>query len=122
MTTNYGKILRKIRVDYDELLKDMAVKVCVSSAFLSAVENGNKSPSEKLTETIIAKYELNHTDANKLRMASKEDIYSPIVQMDLRGKAFGNKEIALSFARNFDSLNETEIEKIKKILNKGGNG
>jgi DNA-binding XRE family transcriptional regulator len=120
MTTNYGKILRKIRIDCDELLKDMADKVGVSSAFLSAVENGNKSPSEKLTESIIEKYALEGARAAELRMASKEDVYSPMVQMNLRGKAAESKDLALSFARKFDSLSEFEIKNIKEILNKGG--
>ena len=40
--TALGKFLRKIRVDNDERLYDMAKRVEVSSAFLSGVENGRK--------------------------------------------------------------------------------
>lgn len=38
MATNYGKVLRKIRVDRDELLKDMAGKLGITSAYLSSIE------------------------------------------------------------------------------------
>ena len=43
MLTEFGKALRRIRLDNDELLKDMADKLKVSSAYLSAVENGKKN-------------------------------------------------------------------------------
>ena len=43
MTTNFGKFCRKLRIDNDELLYDMAAKLGVSSAFLSKVENGKKN-------------------------------------------------------------------------------
>lgn len=119
MATNYGKILRKIRIDADELLKDMAENVGVSPAFLSAVENGNKSPSEKVTEAIIVKYSLNQQLAAELRLASKDDVYSTVVQLDLRGKEAANKNLALSFARQFDSLSDNDVDEIKKILIKG---
>ena len=40
--TKLGIALRKIRLDRQELLKDMADRLKVSSAFLSAVETGKK--------------------------------------------------------------------------------
>ena len=40
--TKLGIALRKIRLDRQELLKNMADKLKVSSAFLSAVETGKK--------------------------------------------------------------------------------
>ena len=42
MLTSLGKFLRKLRIDNNELLKDMAQKLNVSVSFLSAVENGKK--------------------------------------------------------------------------------
>lgn len=121
MITNYGKILRKIRIDCDELLKDMADKIGVSSAYLSAVENGNKSPSEKLTDSIIEKYNFDVETSEELRRTSVEDIYSTVVQLNLHGKSPVSKDLALSFARQFNSLSEMDINSIKNILSKGGN-
>ena len=120
MVTNYGKILRKLRIDFDELLKDMAEKVEVSSAYLSAVENGNKSPSENLTNAIIEKYNMDEQSENELRMASKEDVYSSTIQINLKGRDVEQKNVALSFARKFDSLNEQDIKALWKILCKDG--
>ena len=56
--TALGKFLRKIRVDNDERLYDMAKRVEVSSAFLSGVENGRKKASSSLIEKIISEYKL----------------------------------------------------------------
>ena len=42
MLTSIGRFLRKLRIDHGEILKDMADALGVSSAFLSAVENGKK--------------------------------------------------------------------------------
>lgn len=38
MLTKFGKELRKIRIENDEILKDMADKLNVTAAYLSAVE------------------------------------------------------------------------------------
>lgn len=56
--TPLGKFLRKIRIDHDERLYDMAKKVGVSSAFLSSVENGHKKASDALVDNIITIYKL----------------------------------------------------------------
>ena len=51
MVTEYGKLLRKIRIDHDEILKDMAGKLEITSAYLSSIENirlVNKSADESI--------------------------------------------------------------------------
>ena len=42
MITEYGKFLRKLRIDQGQILKTMAEKLGVSAPFLSAVENGKQ--------------------------------------------------------------------------------
>ena len=42
MITSLGTFLRRLRLAKGEILKDMAESLGVSSAFLSAVENGKK--------------------------------------------------------------------------------
>ncbi|QGX87831.1 helix-turn-helix domain-containing protein [Escherichia coli] len=43
--TALGRFLRKIRIDKDQILKDMAEKLGVSVAQLSAIELGKRSIS-----------------------------------------------------------------------------
>ena len=40
MLTALGKFLKKLRVDRNEVLKDMSARLGVTASFLSAVENG----------------------------------------------------------------------------------
>ena len=50
--TELGIALRKIRLDKHELLREMAAKLNVSSAFLSAVETGKKRPPANFVNKI----------------------------------------------------------------------
>ena len=53
MITEYGKFLRKLRIDQGQILKTMAEKLGVSSAFLSAVENGKKKIPKTREEKLV---------------------------------------------------------------------
>ncbi len=56
--TEFGKFLRKLRIDNGELLKDMAIKLNTTPAFLSMVETGRRSIPKKLEEEIEKIYSL----------------------------------------------------------------
>lgn len=110
--TALGKFLRKIRVDNDERLYDMAKRVEVSSAFLSGVENGRKKASSSLIEKIISEYKLNFQEQKQLQDAisiSEEKI-------DISQFSPKKQEATLMFARKFDDLSDKQLEQIKSIL------
>lgn len=46
MLTDLGRLLRKIRIDHGEILKDMANRFGVTASYLSAVENGKRAVPE----------------------------------------------------------------------------
>ena len=52
MLTSLGTFLRKIRINKGEILRDMATNLGVSSAFLSAVENGKKKNARNMVAEI----------------------------------------------------------------------
>ena len=56
--TEFGKFLRKLRIDNGELLKDMAIKLNVTPFFLSMVETGRRSIPKKWEEEIENIYSL----------------------------------------------------------------
>lgn len=56
--TEFGKFLRKLRIDNGELLKDMAIKLNTTPAFLSMVETGKISIPKKWEEEIEKIYSL----------------------------------------------------------------
>lgn len=65
--TDLGRMLRKLRVDCDERQRDMARKLSVSGAFLSAVERGVKRPPMNMADKLVALYP--QVDAAAVRFA-----------------------------------------------------
>lgn len=118
MATDYGKILRKIRVDENELLKNMSDKLEVSSSFLSAVENGKKSPPENFTDKIREKYDLDEVVFSKLVMAEREYDFKQN-RIDLNSFNGSGKEFMVSMARSFDKLDSQQLKQIQEMV-KGG--
>ncbi|MDI9460848.1 MAG: XRE family transcriptional regulator [Saccharofermentanales bacterium] len=118
MATQYGKILRKIRIDQDELLKDMANKLEVSSAFLSSIENGRKAPPANFTARIKELYSLTSEIYYDLIRAEREYDFHQKQIIDLSTYDMEGREAIVSMARHFDSLDADQIEEIRKIISR----
>ena len=114
MLTSIGKFLRKVRIDNNEILLNMANKLGVSSSFLSAVENGKKKIPADWNIRICELYGLDEIQCENLDQAIAETEQS--YEIDLSGVSQSNREVAVSFARKFASMDESQIEQIKKIL------
>lgn len=116
MLTEFGKMLRKIRIDHEQLLIDMAEKLEVTASYLSAVEMGKRNIPERWVEKIVKVYNLDQKQKKQLEEAaynSKQQIKVPINDLE---KA--DRNLVLSFARQFKGLGEDEKEQILAILNK----
>lgn len=114
MLTDFGKVCRKIRIDSDEILADMAEKLRVTSSFLSAIENGKKNVPEELCLKIKNLYNLDEKEYEKLLIAANNSQRQVKIQMDRLGNA--DRELVLSFARGFENLDAREKDKIIRIL------
>ena len=114
MVNELGKFLRKIRIDYGEILKNMADKLEVTSSFLSAVENGKKKMPSSWYNKIIELYKLDDNQVDDFNKAIAKTEES--VEISLRKIPDVNKEVAISFARKFQDFNTEDIEQIQKIL------
>lgn len=115
MATEFGKYCRKLRVDSDELLKNMADKLQVTSAYLSAVENGKRKIPVEWEEKIAERYSLDEQERQNLKIAidhSLDEISINLAQINNANV----RDTAIAFARKFDSLSDDEIKKIQKIL------
>lgn len=117
MITPIGKFLRKLRIDTGEILKDMAEKLHVSPAFLSAVENGKKKMPSTWNSTICILYQLSadqRAEFTKAIAATEES-----VTLDLTTFSFPQKEAAISFAREFPTFSDKELEALQIFLKRG---
>lgn len=67
--TELSKILKKLRIDYDEQQQDMAKILGISNPFLSMIENGCKPMPNRVVAKIIYKYHFTITQIEELERA-----------------------------------------------------
>ncbi|WP_243015114.1 helix-turn-helix domain-containing protein, partial [Brevibacillus borstelensis] len=82
MVTPFGKFCRKLRIDKEELLKDMADKLGVTSSYLSAVENGKRSIPQSWLHGISQIYELCDNQISELQNAIESS--QTVLKFDLK--------------------------------------
>jgi len=116
MLTDFGKMCRKIRIDNDEILAEMAEYLGVTSSFLSAVENGKKNAPEGWIDLIKKRYELANEQCEKLQEAQRNS--QKQVKINLENVNNEDRKIIMAFARSFDKLGNADKEKISKVLAK----
>lgn len=118
MVTKLGIFLRKLRLDNNEIMKDMAEKLGVSPSFLSAVENGKKKMPDSWLDSIINLYDLDQEKQNELMISIEESRTK--VEIPLDEFSGSKKRLLLSFARELNGMDESDLEIIKNLLKKGG--
>lgn len=112
--TDLGKYLKKLRIDKDEKMQDMATKLNVSTSFLSSVENGKKKMPSTMMANIISLYtpdEKNKNEFIEAAAASCDKVEIPLDSEDVR-----RKEVALHFAAGISQLTEEQLKEIYKVL------
>lgn len=118
MATTYGKVLRRIRIDRDELLKDMAEQLGMTSAYLSAIENGKRQVPNNMTDIIVDKYKL--ADGFIKELYNAEAIVKNNIEINLKNANNSQRTTALALARQFEKLTDKQLEEIQNILNEVG--
>lgn len=112
--TEFGKFSRKLRIENDELLKDMAEKLGVTASYLSAVEIGKRNIPKTWEEKIVRAYNLDNENLIELKKAIE---YSKkVIQINVESFNKDQKDLVLMLARKMDNLNEKEREDLKKML------
>lgn len=114
MLNPFGRYCRKLRIDNGELLKDMATKLEVSPAFLSAVETGKKNAPDRWSDILVKLYGLPDAEREVIKRAIEESQNQ--VKLELKNSSDKARKVALSFAREFNELPDEKLEEIKKIL------
>jgi transcriptional regulator with XRE-family HTH domain len=115
MLSEYGKILRKIRIDKGELLNDMAKKLEISPALLSYIENAKREIPPGFTEKAIARYGLKGDVADRLRAEEMQS--RKTVKLELKPEvSLEKRQTALLFARTFNNMNDDVLTKIRELL------
>lgn len=71
MLTEFGKIMRLIRVQHSDRILDMAKKTGEACADISAIEHGEKRIPAKFIDTLIKAYGLTAIQTEKLKQAAR---------------------------------------------------
>ncbi|USZ14659.1 helix-turn-helix domain-containing protein [Moraxella sp. FZLJ2107] len=109
--TEFGKMLRILRIEHNIMLKTMAENIGVSAPYLSAIETGKKPINANLLNKIIDYLGLSAQQANEL-VAVASTLEQDIV---IKPANDCEAELALMFARKLD--NQTlDIKKIMQFL------
>ena len=115
-TTELGKELRRLRIEEEERLLDMAGRLEKSAAFLSAVETGKKSPPSGFDDLVIRAYRLVGEAANKVRLATDRSRRA----FTLEGKTDLQRDTFGLMARKMHTLTDDELGQILTILKARG--
>ena len=116
MLTEFGKVLRKLRINRQEILKDMADTLKVSSAYLSAVETGKRRIPTDWVSRISESYSLSQDEQSELQYAA--EISTPDVTISLSGASPARRDAVLSFAKALDGMSDEELTKIMSAMKK----
>ena len=116
MVTEFGKVLRKIRIDHGEILKQMADRLNVSSSFLSSVENGKKAIPADWCEKIAVFYQLDEIQTQLLKDSASASART--IRVDLSESSAIKMRAAFVFAREFSEMSDEQAESIIAFMNK----
>jgi len=114
MITVFGKYLRELRHMHTDLLKDMADKLNVSAAFLSAVESGKKSIPPTWPGMLQMSYQLSAEQRSQLNKAFDESQKN--VTIDLSNQSGERRGVAVALARTFNDLSDEQLDLIKRTM------
>lgn len=110
--TDFGKEIRKLRIERGETMLDMSGKVGRSPSFLSAVETGRKPVPFQLVDEIASAYQLPPVTANRLRDLAEKSI----TEFRITPQREADQTLVAAFARKFDSLNDDQRKDLLRIL------
>jgi len=109
--TEFGKGLRKLRIERGDKMKDMADAIGVSVSFLSAIETGAKSVPMEKVETLITYYDIKGQQASQLHSLAAKS--KAIVRIKVRPES---RQLVTAFARKVKDLSPSKRHAILQIL------
>jgi len=113
--TPFGERVRQLRRERGLMLKDMAAHLGVSSAYLSALERGERGkPTWALIQGVLQYFHIIWDEADELTRLA--DLSDPRVKIDTAGADPRATLLANRLAREIRALSEGELEDMLAIL------
>lgn len=111
--TEFGKVLRIIRINTGDSAKQMAEKLGISAPYLNAIENGRRDIPNGMVDNVMSVYNLSERDRANLKealVASKDR-----VKIDLTELGEKKRRVILALAQ--DDVDGATLEEICKLVN-----
>lgn len=108
--TEFGKAIRKARIDANETLLSMAKNIGTSPAFLSGMETGRKKISKEWVEKIVAFFESKNVkveDLQELAHISNDAI-------PVEGLSLQQQMLVAGFAKS--AMTAEQLKKFAEVL------
>lgn len=114
MISKFGKCIRNIRKQENDSLRQMAIKLGISAAFLSAMEVGRKQIPLEYVEKIKGIYNL--TEEQEVELENSIYETNERVPIELAAMNEAQKDVSLMFARKIKTADEDLLRKLKEAL------
>lgn len=113
--TPFGQRIRELRTAKKVTMKEMAAAVGVSSAYLSALEHGNRGrPSWYLLQRTISYFNIIWDDAEELVRLAR--LSHPKITIDTRGLSANATELANRLADEIADMPQEQLLKHLKLI------
>lgn len=116
MITDFGKILRKERVDREWTLGDMAEKLEISSAYLSHMEMGRRPVPENIIEGLARLLGYHEVKTAQLKRAALNSYSPEVIKIHSKDLRDEDRDLVKMFARRFPNLSTEDKIKMFEIL------
>lgn len=114
--TSFGQMTRKLRLDRDEFLKDMALRIGVTPAYLSAVERGRRNAPYEWLEALREGYGLTSDEMSELlRAVSESRTYDSV---DITELPHDDKCLVWAMVGDITKYNPQERQMLEELVKK----
>ena len=112
MLTEFGKLLRIIRINSGDTSMDMAKKLGFSPSYLSAIESGKRNVPIDMERLLSRSYPLSQIDLEKLRTAMFSS--GGAVKINLTDFAEKKQKVIMAIAQ--DDISDNVLDEISDLI------
>ena len=112
MLTEFGKILRIIRINSGDSSRAMAKKLNLSPSYLSAIEKEKRNIASDIEKLLCDAYPLSSTDVMKIR----KTIVGSCTSIKINLTEFAEKKKRLIFAISRDDIANETLDRIEDLI------
>ena len=118
--TDFGREVRKLRIDIAMTLREMAAELGVAPAYLSGVETGRKHVGDQLVRNVIELFARRGLDAQHLMDAAARSRKE--VRIRFQEAREDQVELAVALARRFQDLSPAQVAKVMNTVTEDPHG